>query len=338
MYFGNRTGGSNLNTYTCFLPHFEAVDHPGFGAYGAGVDGVGMACLLTLQNDRAMIYKTVDLFGNETTHIIDNKKRQPKNFTDYEGFVNKFEVKKTTDDCYTPDNVYKCILDHIQQVYDLSCKNIVRPFYPGGDYEAIEYGTNDIVIDNPPFSIVAKIAIFYISKNIPFFIFAPHLTLFSCNDISVNYIVVGAEIEYENGAKVKTSFLSNIFGSDKIICDAVLYKKLKNAQKDDSKKLPVYKYPENVLTVSRLHSLVLSGVSITINKDSIARVSKLDDQKKYKKTIFGSGFLMSDEVCKQIKEKEKDKEKEKEKETEKEKESIAFELSRKELAIISKLK
>jgi hypothetical protein len=28
-------------------------------------------------------------------------------FLDYEGFLDKFQPKKTTDDCYTPANVYE---------------------------------------------------------------------------------------------------------------------------------------------------------------------------------------------------------------------------------------
>ena len=29
----------------------------------------------------------------------------------YEEFVEKFKIKKTTDDCYTPKNVYEIVLD-----------------------------------------------------------------------------------------------------------------------------------------------------------------------------------------------------------------------------------
>lgn len=31
-------------------------------------------------------------------------------FEDYEGFVEKFEPKKTTDDCYTPPKIYDTTL------------------------------------------------------------------------------------------------------------------------------------------------------------------------------------------------------------------------------------
>ena len=29
----------------------------------------------------------------------------------YQAFVDKFKPKKTTDDCYTPENIYKVVLD-----------------------------------------------------------------------------------------------------------------------------------------------------------------------------------------------------------------------------------
>ncbi len=34
----------------------------------------------------------------------------PKSKT-YEEFVNKFEIKKTTDDCYTPPSIYQVVKD-----------------------------------------------------------------------------------------------------------------------------------------------------------------------------------------------------------------------------------
>lgn len=37
--------------------------------------------------------------------------RQKHLFEDYDGFVEKFKPKKTTDDCYTPPDVYDCVSD-----------------------------------------------------------------------------------------------------------------------------------------------------------------------------------------------------------------------------------
>ena len=54
---------------------------------------------------------------------------------EYKAFVEKFKPKKTTDDCYTPENVYEAVRDWAVQEYGLEGREIVRPFWPGGDYE-----------------------------------------------------------------------------------------------------------------------------------------------------------------------------------------------------------
>ena len=61
-------------------------------------------------------------------------------FDDYEGFVEKFNPKKTTDDCYTPPEVYDVVLEHVRNTYGIDeSVPIVCPFYPGGDYELYEF-------------------------------------------------------------------------------------------------------------------------------------------------------------------------------------------------------
>ncbi len=132
-----------------------------------------------------------------------------KTFFDYEGFVEKFKPKKTTDDCYTPPEVYEVIKDWVCNRYGINPEIIVRPFYPGGDFENFNYPEGCLVLDNPPFSILAKIKRFYLEKGIKFFLFAPSLTLFSSPDLvkRICHIGVGADIVYENGAVVKTSFV-----------------------------------------------------------------------------------------------------------------------------------
>ena len=98
------------------------------------------------------MYKEVDLFGGETIRLTYKKNSKRKNlFTDHDAFVEKFEVKKTTDDCYTPKAVFDLVLDYVNENCDLSGKKIIRPFFPGGDFEAIEYRPEHVVIDNPPF-------------------------------------------------------------------------------------------------------------------------------------------------------------------------------------------
>lgn len=225
------------------------------------------------------IYKTVDLFGNEHINIIDKKRKNPNLFNDYDAFIDKFEESKTTDDCYTPDAVYNAVLDYVKANIDVSKLQIIRPFYPNGDYESIEYPKDCIIIDNPPFSIVSKIARFYIKNNIKFFIFAPHMTLFSAN-LECTAVVVGGDIVYENGAVVKTSFLSNIFKEIRILSAPKLYDKLKIINGNNKVSLPKYDYPNNIITVSKVQKLVENGIDFSINYNNCKHCSQLDSQKK----------------------------------------------------------
>ena len=96
----------------------------------------------------------------------------------YEEFVDKFKPKKTTDDCYTPPAIYEVIRDWACNEFEIDPAVIVRPFYPGGDYEHYEYPDGCVVLDNPPFSILSKICNFYLERGIKFFLFAPSLTCF----------------------------------------------------------------------------------------------------------------------------------------------------------------
>lgn len=49
-------------------------------------------------------------------------------FEDYEGFVEKFKPKKTTDDCYTPLLVYEAIANWVANEYKLDKSEFMRPF------------------------------------------------------------------------------------------------------------------------------------------------------------------------------------------------------------------
>lgn len=241
--------------------------------------------------------ESTDVFGNKVVFIKPslNKKKEKKLFDDYDAFVDKFKAKKTTDDCYTPPEVYNCVLRYVSEKCNIKGVEIVRPFYPGGDYENCEYPKGGIVIDNPPFSIISQIVRFYIEKNIKFFLFAPHLTLFSTR-VDCTRIVVGAYVTYENGAKVRTSFISNLFKDIIVYSDHELYRELERINGLKKINIPKYQYPDSVLTVSKLQWCVERGVSCQFNKDEVYHISGLKSQKTYKKTIFGSGYLLSEKA------------------------------------------
>lgn len=187
---------------------------------------------------------------------------------EYKEFVKKFESVKTTDDCYTPDNVYNAIRDHVVEKYGLQGREIVRPFYPGGDYEKEEYKDGCVVIDNPPFSMLSEIIDFYIKNKIDFFLFGPHLTIFSSG--SCNVVIAAVEILYENGAAVPTAFLTNM-GDYYIEADVELAEKVrieneKNTMKQAAQ-LPKYTYPDHVLTSVMVDRMAKYGVPLKIKRE-----------------------------------------------------------------------
>lgn len=217
---------------------------------------------------------------------------------EYQEFVSKFEPKKTTDDCYTPPLVYDAVLDWCCRKYGIDRQRVVRPFYPGGDYVSFKYPQNCVVVDNPPFSIISEICKFYVENNIKFFLFAPALTLFGIRNGCK--ISVGVTVTYENGAKVATSFVTNMSAFE-IMSAPDLYQDVKNADaetlKKDKKALPKYSYPDELVTATALAYLSKYGQEFALAKEQCVRVAELDSQKKVGKAIFGGGYLISEKAA-----------------------------------------
>ena len=64
--------------------------------------------------------EVLDLFGNEIETIAPSARKREKGlFDDYEGFVEKFKPKKTTDDCYTPPEVYNEVMAWVRENCDM---------------------------------------------------------------------------------------------------------------------------------------------------------------------------------------------------------------------------
>ncbi len=206
----------------------------------------------------------------------------------YEEFVEKFKPKKTTDDCYTPNEIYEAVKNYATKKYNWEDRTIVRPFYPGGDYENYDYPKNCVVIDNPPFSIISKIVTFYEENKIDYFLFAPHLTLLQIRN-ATSHICVGTTVIYENGAKVNTSFVCS--KGAKIKNDPDLYEML--GELAPKKALLKYEYPKNLVTSSLLEKFNRFGVEY--EEDNYYHISSLDEQKERKKRIYGSGYIVPTE-------------------------------------------
>ena len=219
---------------------------------------------------------------------------------EYQAFLEKFEAKKTTDDCYTPDNIYDVVKKWCIERYGLKGKKIIRPFYPGGDYQKEDYSGDCVVLDNPPFSIISEICEWYTERNIPFFMFAPALTLLGIARGTMNYVACCVGVTYANGANVSTSFVTNL-GNKKIVASAELRELIEEANKENLRKmhkeLPKYSYPDEVLTATMLGYMAAHGTSLEIEAKDVHFIRALDSQKESGKGLFGSGFLLSEKAA-----------------------------------------
>ena len=212
----------------------------------------------------------------------------------YDEFVDKFQQKLTTDDCYTPPAVYDAILAFVKTIADLKGKKIERPFVPGGDYEHYPYQPNSVVVDNPPFSILSQIVRFYSAKGIPFFIFGPALTLFTAADCDVTYIIADADIEYENGAKVSTGFITNLIPDIRVWVCPQLGEAVEEAQATEDKTKQGFMYPDNIVTAAILGKLAAHATELKIRKRSCQYINESDSAKEQGRGLYGGGFILSD--------------------------------------------
>ena len=220
---------------------------------------------------------------------------------EYNAFVDKFEQPKTTDDCYTPANIYDVVADYVAEHYGRSKKDFVRPFYPGGDYQSAEYKKNAVLVDNPPFSILSEILKFYNSKNIDYFLFCPGLLLGTSARNNATLICTDAQIMYENKAIIKTNFCTNMEPELIARAEPILFQRIKEADDKNRAELtktnPVYKYPPHLQTAASLNYMAHYNTPFEIRRESAVVVDDLDAMKEYKKTIFGDGLLLSDKAA-----------------------------------------
>ena len=233
-------------------------------------------------------------------------------FLDYDGFLEKFKPNKTTDDCYTPPNVYAAVLKWVAGEYFnaepqrrgesvfIGEREVVRPFWPGAEFDTVAYPAGCVVIDNPPFSILSKIVRWYYAQKIDYFLFSPYLTNFSigAGGAGVNHIIAPESILYENGATVDTAFVTNL-GDDFIrsapdLMDAMGAANAENL-KASKKSLPKYVYPDCVITSAAVGYLCKHHTPFALKRGDCAFIRKLDAQGG--NGIFGGGYLLSERAA-----------------------------------------
>lgn len=216
---------------------------------------------------------------------------------EYDEFIDKFEPKLTTDDCYTPPAVYDAVLKFVGTIANLKGKKIERPFFPGGDFENHPYTKASVVVDNPPFSILAKILRFYSQRQIPFFLFAPALTLFSATDCDLTYIISDVNITYENGAVVRTGFITNMIPDLRIWCCPEMKDLVEEAQPEEDKTKQGFVYPDNIVTAATLGKITTRHIELKIRKASCEPIKTSDSAEEQGRSLYGGGFILSDKAA-----------------------------------------
>ena len=219
-----------------------------------------------------------------------------KNSRQYDAFVDKFKPRHTSDDTHTPPNVYEAVLAWCERRYRIDRAKVLRPFYPGGDYANAEYPEGCVVIDNPPFSILSQIVRFYLGRGIPFFLFAPALTMLGhARHPGCAAVFCGNSLTFDNGANVCMGFLTSLEGPDVLAVAApdlgdALEECEKENRKIGKKHVTPLAQPEALLTGGHMNYLAVNHTPHTVRRADAAFVRKLDN---YSGGIFGGGFLLS---------------------------------------------
>lgn len=261
----------------------------------------------------------------------------------YDEYIEKFKTKKKSpDDTFTPAAVYDAVAGYVASAYGLDRSQFVRPFWPGADYKVYDYKPDSVVVDNPPFSVLAKIITYYQVHGIPFFLFAPTLSIPYCihNKAGVCGIVCKVSLVYDNGATVSTSFVTNLEPDKRTIIrtapelqEALVQANELTLAEQGKKTLPRYDYPSGVLTAAMVARIAEAGIPYSLSADDVAFVSALDSQKPTGKAIYGGGYLLSDKA-RTVKEKAEAKAEK----ARQDKDRIVWDLSEREKEIIASLK
>lgn len=270
---------------------------------------------------------------------------------DYAGFLARLrshgaDAPKTTDDCFTPPHIYAAVVEWLAGRVSLEGRRIVRPFVPGGDFEAFPYEAGDIVVDNPPFSILARIKRFYLSRGMPIFLFAPGLTLWSNTAAGggLTYVVTGYTPAFENGAKIQVGFVTNLFPGTRIIVAPSLAAAMREAEEREGKKkaerkVAKYVYPPEVWSPATLGTLAKNGGfdDIVIPEASSRLLHSLAQQRLYKKAFYGGGVMVDRGTAARLIEAKAKAKAEAKAEAEAEAEAVTWQMTAEELAELDRL-
>lgn len=133
--------------------------------------------------------------------------------------------------------------------------------------------------------------------------FAPTLTLFSSTKTvsELTHYPCGASVVYENGAKINTSFVSNLGGDTAVdtwpeLTAAIAEAEALRGVTRSVKPRRALIYPRNLTSAAKIAPLSREGVRLELKRGEICRVSKVGDGQG----IFGGGLLLSDAAASRL--------------------------------------
>ena len=216
------------------------------------------------------------------------------NSPEYDAFVAKFKARNTSDDTFTPENIYNCVRDWAVRKYRLEGAAILRPFWPGGDYRAADYPEGSVVIDNPPFSILSQIVRFYNDRGVRYFLFCNGLTALNLvRDRRAGVVAAGVSIRYDNGASVATNFVTSLSGDVLLEAAPDLHDALERVNdanlKATRRRVRRLAHPYGTVTSAGLNYLAIHHVPFKVARRDALFVHRIDCGV----TLFGGAFLLS---------------------------------------------
>lgn len=117
----------------------------------------------------------------------------------------------------------------------------------------------------------------------------------------MSHIICDCNIVYENGAVVKTSFVTSfepeIIAQTSPELSMLVNDVVERERRLVARELPKYEYPDYIVTTAMMQKMAKYGIEYQVEKRRSLFVRSLDAQKAMKKAIFGGGLLLSEKAA-----------------------------------------
>ena len=110
-------------------------------------------------------------------------------------------------------------------------------------------------------------------------------------------IIADADIIYDNGAVVRTGFITNLPSDIRIWCCPQLKQAIMKAQETPSKAKKGFVYPDNIVTAATLGKLAAHATEFIVRKKSCQYIHDSDSAKAQGRSLYGGGFILSDRAA-----------------------------------------